>query len=299
MPHLDNILVFVKVAELESISQAARSLGMPISTVSRKLSVLESELGVSLVRRTTRQLTLTPQGRQYFNECREPLATLQEAERVLTQTQKRPEGTLRISVPMILGQASFIELLSRFSKDHAGIRIDLYVTNLFLNLVADNIDVAIRFGELRDSSVVATKIGKSVRYVVASTEYLKGRKLPAEPEDLRSYDCVMFNGKSNEADWDLVSGRKKVRVRVSGSVSTRDCNSASAFVFRGNGVGLLETCYCEQALARGELVRLLPRWTSTETPVFAVYPSRKFLPSRVTAFLEALAEWKSPLWIRE
>jgi DNA-binding transcriptional LysR family regulator len=297
--HLDNILVFVKVAQLESISQAARSLGMPISTVSRKLAALESELGVSLVRRTTRRLTLTPQGRQYFNECFEPLTTLQEAERVLTQTQKRPEGTLKISVPMILSQGSFIDFLSRFSKEHAGIRFDLYITNLYLNLVADNIDVAIRFGELRDSSVVATKIGKSVRYVVATPEYLRGRKLPTEPEELKSCDCVMFNSKDNEADWELVSGRKKVRVHVSGSVSSRDCNSASAFVLRGHGVGLIETCYCEQPLARGDLVRLLPRWRSTEIPVFAVYPSRKFLPSRVSAFLDALTNWKSPLWMRE
>jgi DNA-binding transcriptional LysR family regulator len=299
VPHLDNILVFVKVAQLESISQAARSLGMPISTVSRKLAILESELGASLVRRTTRRLTLTPQGRQYFDECVEPLTTLQEAERVLTRAQTRPEGVLKVSVPMILSQGSFIEFLSTFSREHAGIRIDLYITNLYLNLVADNIDVAIRFGELRDSSVVATKIGKSVRYVVATPGYLRGRNPPAEPDELKAYDCVLFNGKNNEADWELVSGRKKVRVHVSGSVSSRDCNSASAFVLRGHGVGLLETSYCEQPLARGDLIRLLPRWKSTESSVFAVYPSRKFVPSRVSAFLDALTNWRNPLWIRD
>ena len=104
MQHLDNILVFVKVAEFESISKAARALDMPISTVSRRLSVLESNLGVSLVRRTTRRVILTPQGRDYFNQCIEPLTTLQKAEQVLTQTQKKPEGTLAISIPMILSQ---------------------------------------------------------------------------------------------------------------------------------------------------------------------------------------------------
>ena len=299
MPHLDNILAFAKVAEFESVSKAARSLGVPISTVSRRLSVLESELGVALVRRTTRHITLTPQGMEYYTRCLEPLATLQEAERALRQVQRRPEGTLKISIPMILSQPSFMDFLSRFSKAHSAIRIDLYITNLYLNLVADNIDVAIRFGELRDSSVVASKLGSSIRYVVATPEYLKGRKLPAEPAELTSHDCVMFNGKNNEAEWDLISGRRKVRVRVAGPISSRDCQSVSAFVLRGHGVVLIESSYCEQPLARGELVRVLPRWASARSPVFAVYPSRRFLPSRVSAFVDALGKWKSPLWVRD
>jgi DNA-binding transcriptional LysR family regulator len=145
MQHLDKTLVFVKVAEFESISKAARALDMSISSVSRKLSALESDLGVSLVRRTTRRVILTSQGRDFFNRCLEPLAKLQEAEQLLTQTQKKPEGTLAISVPMILSQGPFMDFLSRFSKEHSQIRIDLYITNTYLNLVAENIDVAIRF----------------------------------------------------------------------------------------------------------------------------------------------------------
>jgi DNA-binding transcriptional LysR family regulator len=298
MQHLDNILVFLKVAEFESISKAARALGMPISTVSRKLSVLERELGVSLVRRTTRRVILTTQGRDYFNQCLEPLTQLQEAERVLTQAQREPEGALAISVPMILSQGSFIDFISRFSQEHSGIRIDLYITNAYVNLVAESIDIAIRFGQLQDSSVVASRLGKSVRYVVAAPDYMKGRKMPAEPEELEAFECVMFNAKNYETDWDLLCGRRKARVHVTGTVSSRDCQSAAAFVLRGHGVGLIETGYCEQALARGELVRLLPRWTSAEIPVFAVYPTRKFLPPRVTAFLKAVAGWKNTLWTR-
>src|SRR5580704_11895567 len=152
MQHLDKILVFVKVAEFESISKAARALDMPISTVSRKLSGLESNLGVSLVRRTTRRVILTSQGRDYFNQCIEPLTKLQEAERALTQTQRTVEGTLAISVPMMLSQGPFMDFLSRFSKEHSGIRVDLNVTNAYLNLVAENVDVAIRFGHLKDSN---------------------------------------------------------------------------------------------------------------------------------------------------
>jgi DNA-binding transcriptional LysR family regulator len=109
----------------------------------------------------------------------------------------------------------------------------------------------------------------------------------------------MFNATSSETEWDLVNGRRKARVRVSGPISSRDCHSASEFVLRGHGIGLIESSYCEQPLVRGELVRLMPRWTSPKIPVFAVYPTRKYLPSRVSAFLDALGKWNSPLWIRD
>ena len=299
MADLDNVLIFVKVAQFESISRAARSLGMPISTVSRRLSVLESDLGVSLLRRTTRRVTLTAQGREYFNQCQEPLTLLQDAERVLTQAQRRPEGMLRISVPVVLNQDPFLKFLSGFLKDHGRIRIDLFITNLFVDLVAENFDLAIRFGELQDSSVVAVRIGKTVRYVVAAPEYLQGRRPPAEPADLERHDCVMLNAKNNETSWDLVSGRRKVRIPVSGPISSRDFNSVSTFVYRGHGIGLLPSTYCDEAIAGGSLVRLLPKWASPEIPLFAVYPSRKFLPARLSVFLEALTSWESPLWIRE
>jgi len=299
MADLDNILIFVKVAQFESITRAARSLGMPISTVSRRLSVLESELCVSLLRRTTRRLTLTAQGRDYFGQCQEPLNLLQEAERVLTQTQRKPEGLLRVTIPLTLSREPFIEFMSAFLKDHARIRVDLFITNRFLDLAAENVDVAIRMGELQDSSIIARRLGKTVFYVVAAPEYVNARTLPAEPTDLRSHDCVLLNGKNNERDWDLVSGRRKVRVHVSGPVSSRDNNSIAAFVHRGHGIGLLPSTLCDESIAKGKLIRLLPKWTTSPLPVFAVYPSRKFLPLRLSVFLEALAAWKSPLWIRD
>ncbi|HTB65636.1 MAG TPA: LysR substrate-binding domain-containing protein [Steroidobacteraceae bacterium] len=299
MANLDDVLIFVKVAQFESISRAARSLGMPISTVSRRLSMLESALGVSLLRRTTRRVTLTAQGREYFTQCRDPMTLLDEAERALTLGQQMPEGMLRISVPVILGQTPFLNFLSEFLKTHARIRIDLFITNTFLDLVAENLDVAIRFGEMKDSSVVATRIGKSIRYVVAAPQYLKGRNPPVEPADLTQHDCVMLHARNNETDWDLVNGRKKARVHVSGPISSQDFNSVSAFVYRGHGIGLLPSTYCDEALASGAIIRLLPKWTSPQIPVFAVYSNRKFLPLRLSAFLEALAAWKSPLWIRE
>jgi DNA-binding transcriptional LysR family regulator len=296
MADLNDIAVFVKVAQFESFSRAARAIGMPVSTVSRKVSALEAELGVTLLQRTTRKLALTSQGRDYFNQCSEPLNLLFDAERVLTQTQRKPEGSLKISVPVILGQEPFLEFVSDFMKSYPGIKIDLFVTNLYLDLIEENIDVGIRFGALKDSTLIVKKLGAQIRYVVAAPAYLKGRKSPAKPEDLRFHQCVLVSEKNNEAEWDLVSGRKHAKVRVSGPISSRDFQSVSTFVYRGHGIGLLPSTYCNEKIKKGELIRLLPEWASPRLDVHAVYPTRNFIPSRLHVFLEALKIWKSPLW---
>jgi DNA-binding transcriptional LysR family regulator len=296
MADLNDIAVFVKVAQFESFSRAAHAMGMPVSTVSRKVSALEAELGVTLLQRTTRKLALTSQGRDYFNQCSEPLNLLFDAERVLTQTQREPQGSLKISVPVILGQEPFLEFVSDFMKSYPRIKIDLFVTNLYLDLIEENIDVGIRFGALKDSTLIVKKLGAQIRYVVAAPVYLKGHKSPAKPEDLRFHQCVLVSEKNNEAEWELVSGRKHAKVRVSGPISSRDFQSVSTFVYRGHGVGLLPSTYCSEKIRKGELIRLLPEWASPRFDVHAVYPTRNFLPSRLHVFLEALKVWKSPLW---
>jgi DNA-binding transcriptional LysR family regulator len=297
MVDLNDIAIFVKVAQLESFSRAARALAMPVSTVSRRVSTLEERLGATLLQRTTRRLSLTAQGRAYFNQCSEPLNSLYDAEKALARSQNQPEGLLRISVPVILGQEPFYAFISSFLRANARIEVDLSVTNAFVDLIAENVDIAIRFGEMRDSTLVAQRLGKSVRYLVCTSGYLEGREMPSVPDDLRSYQCVLLNGRNNEAEWELVSGRKSVKVHVSGALSAHDFQAVSAFTYRGHGIGLLPSTYCDAQIARGELVRLLPQWSSPEIFVHAVYPSRRFMPSKLQFFLEALKAWKGPLWI--
>ena len=253
MADLDNILIFVKVAQYESISRAARSLGMPISTVSRRLSVLESQLGVTLL---AHDAASEPDRTGTRILQRMPGATEPAAGRRTGLTQARePEGMLRIGTVM-LGQRPFLEFLSGFLKAHPRIRIDLSITNAFLDLVR-KIDVAIRFGELRDSSVVGPH-RQELRYLVAAPEYLKNRERPAEPGDLERHACVMLNARNNEAHWELAAAGENPGA-CPGPLSSRDFNTVSTFVYRGHGIGLLPSTYCDEAIARGRLVRLLPK----------------------------------------
>ncbi|RFB91538.1 LysR family transcriptional regulator [Rhizobium leguminosarum bv. trifolii] len=297
MADLNDIAVFVRVAQYGSFSRAARSLAMPVSTVSRKVTSLEEQLGVTLIQRTTRKLNLTAQGRAYYDRCSEPLAHLLDAEQALTERQRKPEGLLKISVPVIFGQEVFYEFVSAFLKAYPDIHVDLFVTNLFLDLIAENIDLGIRFGELQDSSIVAQRLGKSVRYLVAAPDYLKGRTLPSRPDDLKEHQCVLLNGRNGEAEWQLVSGGTLVRQQVSGPVSSRDFEAVSAFTYRGHGIGLLPSTYCDDKIRSGELIRLLPDWSSEGIFVHAVYPTRRFMPARLQVFLDALKAWKTPLWL--
>lgn len=297
MADLNDIAIFVKVALFESFSRAALSLSMPISTVSRRMSELERELGVTLLQRTTRRLTLTTQGQAYFQQCAEPLNMLSDAERVLTHSQKKPEGTLKITVPVILGEHAFLDFISEFMHTYPGIKIDLFISNEFVDLVAQNINMGIRFGDLEDSTLVAKKLGVTVRYLVATPGYLSERQIPVLPEELTTHQCVLMNGKNNEAQWDLERGRKKVSLRVSGNVSSRDFNSVSYFTHRGHGIGLLPFNYCNELIDSGELVRILPEWASPKIPVHVLYPTRKFIPAKLRVFLDALQEWNSPFWL--
>lgn len=297
MIDLNDVAIFAKVAQLESFSRAAHALAMPVSTVSRRVSALEEQLGATLLQRTTRRLSLTAQGRAYFNRCSEPLNSLYDAETALARTQKEPEGLLRVSGPVILGQEPFYAFVSSFLRNYPRIEVDLSVTNAFVDLIADNIDIAIRFGEMQDSTLVAQCLGRSVRYLVCTPDYLEGREAPLRPDDLRNHQCVLLNGRNNGAEWELVSGKRSLKVGVSGPLSAHDFQAVSAFTYRGHGIGLLPSTYCDQQIARGELIRLLPEWSSPEIFVHAVYPSRRFMPSKLQVFLNALKAWQSPPWL--
>ena len=252
---------------------------------------------MTLLQRTTRKLSLTAQGRSYYTQCSEPLGQLSEAETRIHPDTEKARGPDEDFGSRDHRSGAVLRVPFAFMKKYPAIRVDLFITNQFVDLVTDNVDVAIRFGELADSTIIAKRIGRSVRYLVASPHYLQGRSVPAKPEDLAKHQCVVLNGRNNEVEWHLVSGRRSVKLHVSGSISSRDFQSVSAFTYRGHGIGLLPSNYCEPEIKRGDLVRILPEWSSPAIFIHAVYPTRRFVPSKLQVFLDELKAWKSPLWL--
>lgn len=296
MKDLNEIMVFSRVAQVGSFSKAANLLGMPVSTVSRKVSDLEERLGMTLITRTTRKLSLTRAGAEYFQRCSDILQGLDEAEAALTQSQSRPEGLIRVTVPVGMGSGRFVDFISDFMRKYDRIQVDLYVTNQFVDLAAENVDVGIRFGVLEDSTLIARKLGHSSRLMIASPSYIKKHGHPKHPNDLKNHECLIFRSRSEETVWELSKDRSKVRVEVNGRIRGTDLQGLRELVIRGHGIALLPDMYLMEAIERGDLVHVLPDWSTPMAPVHAVYPSRKFVPARVDAFLKELQAWEDPDW---
>jgi DNA-binding transcriptional LysR family regulator len=296
MKNLDEIYVFTYVAQLESFSKAGKVLAMPVSTVSRKVSDLETRLGINLILRTTRKLSLTKQGLEFYERCAEHIRGLEEAEGRITQSLSEPAGVLKITVPVVLRQGPFIDFISKFLIRNPQIHIDLLITNQYLDLVSERIDLAIRFGELKDSSIIAKRLGASRQLLVASPQYLKKMGTPLEPKDLRNHRCVLFGGYKDSLEWNLTNEKNKLKVMVSGSISGSDYYSVNEFAIRGHGIALLPEVYSQEAFKKGKLINILPHWGSSLIPVQAVYLNRKFMPARLKLFLKELSMWKNANW---
>jgi DNA-binding transcriptional LysR family regulator len=296
MPDLNELTIFVRVAQLGSVSQAARALGMPISSVSRKLAELEARVGTSLIKRTTRKLNLSDEGLSFFERCAPLLRDLEQAEAELGKTRLQADGVLFVTAPTALGRGEFIDFLSTFLAQNPKLRLDLAITNQYLDFVASHVDVAIRFGELPDSGVIAKRLGVSRRVLVAAPHYLGQRGRPRTPRDLAHHDCVLFSSKSENKAWQLQSAKRRARVSVGGRVTANNLESVNELAVRGYGIALLPEPYVSAADAYGALERVLPKWTSTPIPVHAVYLNRRFVPAKVQAFLTALASWQNSTW---
>ena len=253
---------------------------------------------MTLLQRTTRKLSLTAQGRAYYDQCSEPLGQLVEAERALTPDTEDARGPAEDFRSRHPWSGAVLRVPIRVhEKISCASSVDLFITNLFVDLVTDNIDVAIRFGELADSThhrqADREKRPLSRRFAgLSARPNCAGKARRPSQASMR-----LLNGRNNEVEWHLVSGRKSVKLHVSGPVSSRDFQSVSAFTYRGHGIGLLPSNYCEPEIKRGDLVRILPEWSSPAIFIHAVYPTRRFVPSKLQVFLDELKAWKSPLWL--
>ena len=286
---LDGIAVFVKVVQAGSFSQAAKLLNMPNSTVSAKVAALEKRLGVTLLQRTTRRLHLTEAGEGYFRRCMTALEELHAAENELAIERGETKGVLRLTAPVELGRSALPPVLDVLMKRHPAIEIDLIITNRLVDLVAENIDVAVRAGPLKDSGLIAKRFVLGQFGLWASPSYLKNNSVPRNPDELKEHDCLRFapfTGRKLQ----LTNGRERAQIALAGRITADDFEALRALAVLGWGIALLPSFLCAEEAKERKLVSVLPNWRGDSVSISVVYPAQRFVAPKIRAFITAAEE---------
>jgi DNA-binding transcriptional LysR family regulator len=290
---LGSIELFCKTAELESFTAAATQTGVTQAAVSRSVSRLEARLGVQLFVRSTRSVRLTDRGRAYYEQCRQALGQLVEAERELTGEQMVAAGLVRISLPTSYGHFRVLPILSRFRQKYPQVRLEIQLTNQNADLVADNIDLAIRARNPPDSGLIARPLEDGELVVVGSPAYLKRKGTPKTLDDLQRHECVQFERPltGQPMPWLMRVDGKEVDVATSGSACITDDVLGLATVARG-GMGLVQTYrfIVAEDLAKGTLVEVLRGFGGTSRPFTMLYAANRHMPHRVRVLVEFLLD---------
>ncbi len=282
---LNRVSLFIEVVESGSLTKAAGNLGMTTSGVSRALTRLEEDLGVRLIQRTTRKLSLTDAGRSYFEQVRGALALVDEASMVASEMGEEPRGRVRLTAPPAL-LSSLIPALAEFLQRYPKIRLELSGSQGLVDLVEQGLDLAVRIGRLRDSSLIARRVGKLVRGLFASHEYVQRRGRPRKLSDLAKHNCVLFRSHGGADTWHLFDGEREHRVEVNGSLEVDEIPSLHQAVLAGLGIGSI-SFYSSSRMAG--LTRILPQYVSGELPISLVSPSKRLEPARVVLLRDFLA----------
>jgi DNA-binding transcriptional LysR family regulator len=288
---LNEVLVFARVVQSGSFSSGARALGMPKSTVSRKVTELEGRLKARLLQRTTRKLSLTDVGRIYYDYCARIVAEIEDAERAVSSLQDAPRGLLRVTTGTNVGYLG--PVVSDFLKRFPEVRLELHCTGRVVDLVEERFDLAIRAGALSDSSLIARSLGSAKWFLAATPGYLKKRGRPKSPEDLKAHDCLLFSTGSGAAIR-LHSGDRSAQVAVSPRMLVGDMDVLHVGATSGLGIALLPAFQCVEELRARRLERVLREWDAPATPIHVVYPSSRHVSPKVSHFVEHLQQRMTP-----
>ena len=277
---------FVAVADAGSFSIAARRLGVTQSTVSKQVAALETHLSVRLFQRTTRSLALTDEGSAFYESATRALAAIDEAQAAVGP-KGDVQGLLRVTMPLTLAESRLIAIIADFLEAHPRIQIDMSLSDHALNLVADNIDVAIRVGRLVDSGLVSRKIGLARRVIVASPDYIARAGRPIVPTDLQAHNCLLYSLLATGARWGFVGGQS---VSVSGNFKTDSPNALRCAALEGVGIAVNARWLFEREIQSGALEVLMPDHPPETMPIQAVLPSGRHIAARTRAFVDFVAE---------
>lgn len=286
LDRLGAITVFLAAIDGGSLSAAGRKLGMPLATVSRKVSDLEAHLGTRLLVRSTRALSLTDAGQAYAAACRRILAEVEDAEREAAGEYRSPKGDLIVTAPIVLGRLHLLPIVTRFLAAFPHVNVQLELGDRLLSIWEERIDLALRIGHLPDSTLVATPVGRVRQVVCASPEYLRRHGTPRRPGDLARYDCVTFDALSPGGSWTFGEGRARASVQVRARLRLNTAESALDAAIAGAGITRLLSYQVRGALNAGSLTRVLARYEPEAVPVSLIYGSQKPLPLKVRAFVD-------------
>lgn len=285
MPEWEGVCEFVAVVEQGSFTAAARRLGISTAQVSRQVSALEARLATRLLYRTTRRVTVTEAGQLYYRLCRQALDGLEEAELAVTRQQQVPRGKLRMTAPVAFGERTLAPLINDFSMQYPELEVELYLTNQPLDLVAEGYDLAIRLGQLQDSSMMARRLASRTLYVCAAPAYLATYGEPHSLSELEQHNCL----RGTLDYWRFQEQGRPRNIRVSG---TLHCNSGWALLdaaLKGIGLVQLPDFYVLKHLHTGGLIPVLERFRCSDEGIWALYPHNRHLSSKVRLLLDHIA----------
>lgn len=296
---LNDIVVFTKVVETKSFTGAADQLGLPKSTVSRKLAQLEERLGVRLVQRTTRKLALTDIGQAYYERASRIVADVAAAEQLVTDMQATPRGRLRVTAPVDISALFLGEIIAAFISAHPEINVELDASDRVVDLIEEGFDVAVRFGPLPESTLIARRLGSFEAVLCASPAYLARRPAPATIEELEDHDKVLFLPTTRAQGWTMINGDATFELAPPARFSSNNIMAVREAVRTGGGITAVPEFMVGCDLHDHKLVRILPEWRGRPSEMHAVYPARQNIPPRLSLFLDHLtASFNPPPWQR-
>lgn len=289
MSRLDYMSNFIAVVDAGSITAAADKLGLTVAAVSKRLKSLEEALGTRLLTRNTRQLALTESGHYYVQHCREILEEVGRVEQHLQAMQGKLSGSLRINMPMTYGKIRLTKLLVRFLQQHPAIHLTAHLDDAYTDVSAGDYDVVIRIGVLEDSRLVARKLENAYLIAVASPVYLACSGTPQIPADLQHHQCLHYTNISQREGWTFYrDDGQEMTIQVQGGFCANNGEVLKQAAIAGLGVVLLPDFEIRDELLRGELVPVLPGYHAATIAVYALYPSRQFLPEKTRALVDFL-----------
>ena len=285
---------FCLLVKQGSLAATARELNLTPPAVSRRLSQLEERLGVRLLNRTTRRISLTSEGEVYFGTALRILSDIDEMERLVSSSREAPKGLLRVNAPLGFGRSYIGPAISAFTKGYPDVEVQLHLTDRPVSLPDEAIDVSIRFGDIPDSRLIAKKIAANRRLLCASPAYLRAAGRPAYPHDLTQHQCIVLRqNESAYGNWRLSRGKQTDTIKVHGKLSTNDGEVALNWALDGHGILMRAEWDVAKYLRSGRLERVLPDYDTPPADIYAVYLERLNLSAKVSFFIEHLRSYLS------